>query len=115
MRYLCNAPDGKTWHRMETEANAISESTLMRHTVEQHFRQAMEAAAFAACSHCSRHEPRPAHRMARLSSRPGCGGGRVAIMPSISCYLVVRPIAGPATQAHIGSVAADVLVRAPPA
>jgi hypothetical protein len=45
MRYVCDAPGGKTWFRIETEAEAIGESALMGHAVEKHFRQAAEAAA----------------------------------------------------------------------
>jgi hypothetical protein len=45
MKYVCDAPGGKTWFRFETQAEAISESTAMRHAVEKHFRQAAEKAA----------------------------------------------------------------------
>jgi hypothetical protein len=45
MRYVCDAPGGKTWFRIETEAEAIGESALMGHAVEKHFCQAAEAAA----------------------------------------------------------------------
>lgn len=44
MRYVCDAPGGKTWFRLETEAEAESESALMRHSVDKHFRR-FEAAA----------------------------------------------------------------------
>lgn len=39
MRYLCNAPGGKTWFRLETEAEAETEATQMRHAVDKHFRR----------------------------------------------------------------------------
>ncbi|HXY98409.1 MAG TPA: hypothetical protein VEI03_00325 [Stellaceae bacterium] len=39
MYYVCDAPDGKTWFRIETEAEAIDESQTMRHAVEKFFRQ----------------------------------------------------------------------------
>ena len=42
MRYVCDAPDGKTWFQIETEAEAALESDLMNHVVEKHFRQARE-------------------------------------------------------------------------
>jgi hypothetical protein len=44
MRFVCDAPDGKTWFQIETEAEATLESALMGHTVEKHFRQAREHA-----------------------------------------------------------------------
>jgi hypothetical protein len=40
MEYVCDAPDGTTWFRLETEAEAIRESALMGHAVEKHYRQA---------------------------------------------------------------------------
>jgi hypothetical protein len=39
MHYVCDAPDGKTWFRLETEAEAIDESRIMQHAVEKFFRQ----------------------------------------------------------------------------
>jgi hypothetical protein len=39
MKYICDAPAGKTWFRLETEAEAAGESALMRHAVEDHFRR----------------------------------------------------------------------------
>jgi hypothetical protein len=45
MQFVCDAPDGKTWFRIETEAEAAAESDLMSHAVEKHFRQARERAA----------------------------------------------------------------------
>lgn len=45
MRYVCDAPDGKTWFRIETEAEAASESETMRHAVEKYFRKEQEKAA----------------------------------------------------------------------
>lgn len=44
MRYLCDAPGGRTWFRLETEAEAEAESREMRHAVDKYFRRA-EAAA----------------------------------------------------------------------
>ncbi|ACL56512.1 hypothetical protein [Methylobacterium nodulans] len=40
MEFVCDAEGGKTWFRIETEAEAIRESALMGHAVEKHFRQA---------------------------------------------------------------------------
>ena len=37
MRYVCDAPGGKTWFRLETEAEAADESSLMRHAVAKYF------------------------------------------------------------------------------
>lgn len=45
MRYICDAPGGKTWFRIETEAEAIVESDMMRHAVEKFFRQERDKAA----------------------------------------------------------------------
>jgi hypothetical protein len=44
MKYVCDAPGGKTWFRIETEAEAAQESELMGHAVEKHFRQALQQA-----------------------------------------------------------------------
>jgi hypothetical protein len=32
MQYVCDAPKGKTWFRIETEGEAVHESRLMGHT-----------------------------------------------------------------------------------
>src|SRR4051794_12052823 len=45
MKYLCDAPGGRTWFRIETEAEAIAESDLMQHAVEKYFRQEKERAS----------------------------------------------------------------------
>jgi hypothetical protein len=47
MQYVCDAPEGKTWFRIETEAEAALESDLMGHAVEKHFQQAREQATAA--------------------------------------------------------------------
>ncbi|HVV34174.1 MAG TPA: hypothetical protein VHC73_13180 [Vitreimonas sp.] len=39
MRYVCDAPGGRTWFRLETEAEADAEAALMRHAVDKHFRR----------------------------------------------------------------------------
>jgi hypothetical protein len=39
MKFLCDAPDGKTWFRIESEAEAARESEMMQHAVEKYFRQ----------------------------------------------------------------------------
>ena len=44
MKYVCDAPDGKTWFRIETEAEAAGESDTMRHAVEKFFRKEQEKA-----------------------------------------------------------------------
>lgn len=44
MRYECDAPGGKTWFGIETEAEADAESALMRHAVGKYFRRAREEA-----------------------------------------------------------------------
>ena len=45
MRYVCEATHGRTWFRVETEAEAVSESETMRHAVEKYFRKEQEKAA----------------------------------------------------------------------
>ncbi|HUK10088.1 MAG TPA: hypothetical protein VLX09_19610 [Stellaceae bacterium] len=44
MKFICDAPDGKTWFRIETEAEAATESSVMRHAVEKYFHREREAA-----------------------------------------------------------------------
>ncbi|MGY4434552.1 hypothetical protein ACVWWO_007029 [Bradyrhizobium sp. F1.13.1] len=44
MQYVCDAPKGKTWFRIETEGEAVQESRLMRHTVEKYFCREREKA-----------------------------------------------------------------------
>jgi len=44
MQYVCDAPGGATWFRIETEAEAEAEAALMRHSVDKYFRR-YEAAA----------------------------------------------------------------------
>jgi hypothetical protein len=45
MKYICDAPGGKTWFRIETEAEAAAESDAMRHKVERYFCQEKDKAA----------------------------------------------------------------------
>lgn len=44
MQYVCEAPGGRTWFRLETEAEAEAEAALMRHAVDKYFRRCMAAA-----------------------------------------------------------------------
>ncbi|HEX2590047.1 MAG TPA: hypothetical protein VHL34_01030 [Rhizomicrobium sp.] len=44
MKYVCDAPDRKTWFRIETEGEAAAESELMKHAVEKYFRREHEKA-----------------------------------------------------------------------
>ena len=44
MKYVCDALGGKTWFRIETEAEATVESEGMRHAVEKFFRKEEEKA-----------------------------------------------------------------------
>lgn len=39
MKYICDAPSGRTWFRIETDVEATTESELMRHAVEKHFKR----------------------------------------------------------------------------
>lgn len=36
---MCGAPDGATWFRLETEAEADAEAALLRHAVDKYFRR----------------------------------------------------------------------------
>lgn len=45
MQYVCDAPDGKTWFRLDTEGEANVESEVMRHAVEKYFLREKEKAA----------------------------------------------------------------------
>ena len=44
MKFICDAPGGKAWFRLETESEAAIESALMHHAVEKYFRQETERA-----------------------------------------------------------------------
>src|SRR5260370_23279982 len=44
MQYVCDAPNGKAWFRIETDGEAVHESRLMSHTVEKYFRREREKA-----------------------------------------------------------------------
>jgi hypothetical protein len=44
MQFICDAPAGKTWFRIETEGEAALESNAMNHAVEKHFRLEREKA-----------------------------------------------------------------------
>jgi len=45
MKFVCDAPERKTWFRLETEAEAERESALMDHAVAKHFRRERDSAA----------------------------------------------------------------------
>lgn len=45
MKYICDAPRGRTWFRIETDAEAAAESEMMRHAVEKYFRREKEKAS----------------------------------------------------------------------
>jgi hypothetical protein len=45
MRYVCDAGGEKTWFRIESEAEAAAESSMMHHAVEEYFRREKEKAA----------------------------------------------------------------------
>ena len=44
MKFICDAPDRKTWFRIETEAEAEKESALMDHAVAKYFQRGRETA-----------------------------------------------------------------------
>jgi hypothetical protein len=44
MKYLCDAPNRKTWFRIETQAEAEQESTVMDHAVAKYFTREREHA-----------------------------------------------------------------------
>lgn len=39
MQYVCDAPHGRTWFRLETEAEAEAEAAMMRHAIDKYFRR----------------------------------------------------------------------------
>ena len=45
MKFICDAPGGKAWFRIETDSEAQQESGLMQHAVEKYFRHEREKAA----------------------------------------------------------------------
>jgi hypothetical protein len=45
MKFVCDAPGGKTWFRIETDTEAMRESELMGHSIEKYFARAKEKAA----------------------------------------------------------------------
>ena len=47
MQFVCDAPDGKTWFRIETEAEAVLESEAMKHAVEKYFLRDREGNALS--------------------------------------------------------------------
>ena len=44
MKYVCDAPGGRTWFRIETEEEAGEEAALMRHSMDRYFRAEMDKA-----------------------------------------------------------------------
>src|SRR5262245_19061359 len=44
MQYVCETSKGRTWFRIETDAEAEAETKLMRHAVEKHFRREQKRA-----------------------------------------------------------------------
>lgn len=44
MKFVCDALKGRTWFRIETDAEAQAETTLMRHAVEKHFLREIDKA-----------------------------------------------------------------------
>jgi hypothetical protein len=44
MEYVCDAPGGRSWFRIETEEEAREESAVMRHSIERYFRAELEKA-----------------------------------------------------------------------
>src|SRR5215469_14904187 len=44
MEFVCDGVRGKAWFRLETEAEALTESEMMKHAVEKYFRREREKA-----------------------------------------------------------------------
>lgn len=44
MKFICDAPNGRAWFRIETELEAQQESELLQHAVEKYFRREREKA-----------------------------------------------------------------------
>ena len=47
MQFVCDAPGGRTWFRIESEMEALQESLAMNHAVEKYFRRGQEKAALS--------------------------------------------------------------------
>jgi hypothetical protein len=102
MRYVCDAPGGKTWFQIETEAEAVQESDLMSHAVAEHFLKAREQAAASyvprTASYIEQDIGREAHirrvMPMFLTLRDAEGTGLVTAMlpPTHESSLTVRPI-----------------------
>lgn len=45
MQFVCDTPGGRTWFKIDTEAEAERESRAMDHAVDKHFRRMRDAAA----------------------------------------------------------------------
>src|SRR6266850_3803455 len=98
MQYVCDAPMGKTWFRIETEGEAAHESRLMRHTVEKYFCREREKAVQS----WRPERPNAIERdigleamyseRCRFSSR--CATGRVKHWLQRCCHRVARIAAG---------------------
>jgi hypothetical protein len=90
MKFVCDAPNDRTWFRIETEAEASRESALMNHAVEKHFRRAEETARASyqppAVAGFEQNIGLAAHIQAEmplfLTLRDGAGGGlATALLP----------------------------------
>lgn len=44
MKYVCEVSKGRTWFRIETDAEAEAETRMMRHAVEKHFQREQQRA-----------------------------------------------------------------------
>jgi hypothetical protein len=44
MQFVCDAHKGRTWFRIETDAEAAAETAVMRHKVEKYFNRERDAA-----------------------------------------------------------------------
>jgi hypothetical protein len=44
MEFVCDGQNAKTWFRIETEAEALAESDVMKHAVEKYFRRERDKA-----------------------------------------------------------------------
>lgn len=88
MKYICDAPTGLTWFRVETELEATEESQMMQHAVEKHFGREMEKSK-------ERYRPTTPHEIERniglkahldrdmplfLTLRNGDGDAKVTVM-----------------------------------
>jgi hypothetical protein len=121
VKYICDAPDAKTWFGLETEAEAAAEAQLMNHAVEKHFRREWEKASASFVPASPRYIEQEIGRTAHilhtmplfLTLRDSEGGGlATAMLPpggrddAMFRIIIVGPNNGDPYPAHGAAIAA---------